>query len=54
MDRFIKILESLEKSGLLIDGTSETVKDEIKKQEDGFLGTMMAPMSATLIAPAAS
>ena len=49
-----KGLESLEKSGLLIDGTSETVKHEIKKQEDGFLGTMMAPMSATLIAPVAS
>ena len=31
MDDIIKIIESLEKSGLLIDGASETVKHEIKK-----------------------
>ena len=31
MDDIIKIVESLEKSGLLTDGASETVKHEIKK-----------------------
>ena len=31
MDDIIKIVESLEKSGLLIDGASETVKLEIKR-----------------------
>ena len=31
MNDIIKIVESLENSGLLIDGTSETVKHEIKK-----------------------
>ena len=31
MDDIIKTVESLEKSGLLIDGASETVKHEIKK-----------------------
>ena len=30
MDDFNKIVESLEKSGLLIDGVTETVKQEIK------------------------
>ena len=54
MDDIIKIIESPEKSGLLIDGGTETVKHEIKKQESGFLGVMMAPMAASLIAPVAS
>ena len=31
MNDIIEIVESLENSGLLIDGTSETVKHEIKK-----------------------
>ena len=38
MDDIIKIVESLGKSGLLIAGVTETVKREIKKQEDAFLG----------------
>ena len=39
----IKIVESLEKSVLLIDGVTETVKQKIKKQEDGFFGAMVVP-----------
>ena len=56
MDDIIKIIESLEKSGLLIDDVTERVKHEKKKknQEVGFLGAMMAPMAASLIAPMAS
>ena len=40
MDDIIKIVLSLEKSGPIIDGASETVKPETKKtnkQESGFL-----------------
>ena len=54
MDDIIKIVESSEKSGLLIDGASKTVKHEIKKQEGGYLPAMMAPMAAPLIAPMVS
>ena len=54
MDDIIKIVESLEKSRLLIDGANETVKHEIKKQEGRFLPAMMAPMAASLIAPMVS
>ena len=39
-EEIIKIVVSLEKSGLLIDGATETVKCEIKKQEGVFLGAM--------------
>ena len=41
MDVIIKILKSPENSGPLIDGTCETVKHEMKKQEGGFLSDMM-------------
>ena len=47
----MKLLEDL---GLLIDGATEKVKHEIKKQEGIFLGAMMAPMAASVIASLAS
>ena len=50
MDNIIKIVESLEHANLLIDGATETVKHEIKKQEDRFLGAMMISIAASLIA----
>ena len=51
MDDTVKIVESLEKSGLLIHGATKTVWHEIKKQEGGSLNAMVAPMAASLIAP---
>ena len=50
MDDILKIVESLEKSGLLMDSASETVKHRIKKQEGGFLPAMIAPINAWTIA----
>ena len=37
------MIKSLEDLGVLIDGVTETVKYEMKKQEGGFLGTLLAP-----------
>ena len=54
MDDIIKIVESLEKSSLLIDDARKTLKHKIKKQEDGFLPSIMASIAASLIAPMAS
>ena len=54
MNDIIKIVESLEKSGVLSDGASETVKHEIKKQEGRILPAMIASMVAPLIAPMTS
>ena len=51
MDDVIKILESVER--FLIDGATETVKHEIKKAKSWFLGTIMTPITAALIAPMA-
>ena len=50
----MKIIKSLEDLGVLIDGVTETVKHEIKKQEDRFLGTLLAPLAAPLVQPVIS
>ena len=54
MNNVIKIIKSLEASGVLIDGVTETVKREIKKQEGGFLGALLAPLAASLVQPVIS
>ena len=54
MNDIIKIIKSLEDSGVLIDGLTETVKHEIKKQEVGFLGVLLTPLAASFIKPVIS
>ena len=54
MDNFIKIIESLENSGQLINNETETIKHKIKSQELGFLGAIMASLAASLIASVGS
>ena len=49
MNDIIKIIKSLEDSGVLIDGVTESVKDKIKKQKSGFLGALLAPLAASLV-----
>ena len=51
MNDIIKIIKSLEEPGVLIDGITETEKHEIKKQEGGFLGALLAPLVASLVRP---
>ena len=41
MNDIIKIIKSLEDSGVLIDGVTETVKHEIKKQEGGSVAVLL-------------
>ena len=54
MNDIIKIIKSLEDSGVLIDGVPETLKHEIKKQEGGFLGVLLVLSAASLIQPVIS
>ena len=49
-----KSQKSLEDSVVLIDGVTGTVKHEIKKQEDRFLGALLAPLAASLVQPVVS
>ena len=54
MNDIIKIIESLEDSGVLIDGVTETVKHEIKKQKDRFLGALLVPLAGSIVQPVIS
>ena len=54
MNDIIKIIKSLEDSGVLIDGVTETVKHEIKKQEGGCLGALLALLATSLVQPVIS
>ena len=54
MHDIIKIVESPENSGLLIECATKTVKPEIKNQEGRFLAVKMALIAASLIAFLAS
>ena len=37
-----------------MDGVTETVKDEIKKQEDRFLGDLLASLAFSIVQPVIS
>ena len=45
----IIIMRSLEDSGLLIKGVTETFENEIKEQTGGFLGMLVATLGASLL-----
>ena len=52
MNDIIKIVKSLEGSGVLTDGVIETVKHKIRMFE--FLGALLAPLAASLVQPVIS
>ena len=37
IEDIVKIIKSLEDSGLLLKGVTETVQNEVKEQKEGFL-----------------
>ena len=49
MNDIIKIVKSLEESGLLITGVSETIQMEAKEQKREFLGMLLATLGASLL-----
>ena len=49
MNDIIKIVKSLEESGLLIKGVSETIRNETKEQKGGFLGISLGTLGASLL-----
>ena len=54
MNDIIKIIKSLEDSVVLIDGVTETVKHEIKEQEGGLSGALLASLATSLVQPVIS
>ena len=49
MDDLIKIVKSLEDSGLLLKGITEPVQNEIKEQKGGFLSMLLGTLGASLL-----
>ena len=49
MEGIIKIVKSLEDSGLLLKGVTETVQNETKEQKGGFLGMLLGTLGAGLL-----
>ena len=49
MDGILKIVKSLEDSGVLLKGVSETVKHEAKEQRGGFLSMLLGTLGASLL-----
>ena len=47
----LEIVKSLEDSGLLLKGFSETIKDEAKQQKGGFLSMLLGTLGASLLIP---
>ena len=49
IEEIIKIVKSLEDSGLLVEGVTETVQNEVKEQEGGFLSMLLGTLGASLL-----
>ena len=49
MGYIIKLVESLEDSGLLLDGVTKTVQNELKEQKGGFLSMLLGTLGASLL-----
>ena len=49
MKDIIKTVKSLEDSGLLLEGVSETVQNEAKEQKGGFLSMLLGALGVSLL-----
>ena len=45
----IKIVKSLEDSGLLLKGVTQTVRNEVKERKGGFLSMLLGTLGASLL-----
>ena len=49
MNDILKIVKSLEDSGVLLKGVSETIKSEAEEQKGGFLSMLLGILGASLL-----
>ena len=49
MEDLIKIVKSLEDSGLLLKGVTESVQNKVKEQKGGFLSALLGTLGASLL-----
>ena len=49
MEGILKIVKSLEDSGISLEGVSETIKNEAKEQKVGFFSMLLGTLGASLL-----
>ena len=49
MDETLKIVKSLEDSGVILKGASETMQNEAKEKRGGFLSMLLGTLGASLL-----
>ena len=49
MDDLIKIVKALEDSGLLLEGVTKSVQNEVKEQNGGFRSALLGTLGASLL-----
>ena len=49
MEDITKIVQAIEDSGLLLEGVSETIQNEVKEQKGGFLSMVLGTLGASLL-----
>ena len=49
MQDLLKMVKSLEDSGILLGGITETVRNEVKEQKGGFLSMLLGTLGASLL-----
>ena len=49
IEDIVKIVKSLEDSGLLLKGVTETVQNKVKEQKGGFLSMLLGTLGASLL-----
>ena len=49
MSDIMKIIEALEKSGILLKGVTKTIENETKEQRGGFLSMLLGTLGASLL-----
>ena len=49
MQDLLKIVKLLEDSGILLNGITETVKNEVKERKGGFLSMLLGTLGTSLL-----
>ena len=49
LNDLLEVIKSLEKNGILLDGITETVKNEVKEQKGGFLSMLLGTLGVSLL-----
>ena len=49
MQDLLKIVKSLEDSDILLNGITETVKNEVNRQKGGFLSTLLGTLGVSFL-----